>query len=72
MTIAVFESASNVEFRELNSSEVDGVFGGGSVRVGSAAIGAAAAVWGVWVGAFTVGVGIGKDIGYAIFGADDD
>lgn len=70
MTIAVFESASNVEFRELNSSEVDGVFGGG--RVGSAAIGAAAAVWGVWVGAFTVGVGIGKDIGYAIFGEDDD
>ena len=58
------------DIRELNFFEVSEISGG--ARVGSAAMGAAAGVMGVWVGAFTVGVSIGKDIGYAIFGKDDD
>jgi hypothetical protein len=51
--------------QELSIDEIAYVDGAG--RVGAAAAGAGAALVGLWVAAFDVGYGIGKDIGHALF-----
>ena len=58
------------QIEPLTVGEIENVEGG--ARVSNAGIMAGAAVWAVWTGAFTVGVSIGKDIGQAIFGKDND
>lgn len=70
MTSNVIQLPLQQHIQELSALELDSVEGG--ARVSNAALAAGAAVWSVWVGAFTVGVSIGKDIGEAIFGEDKD